>query len=143
MLFEIPFQTLNPLKMLKVLDLSHNAIRAIHQEDPSSLDRPMHKLALDTIHLEFNNIESIPSGAFNNFDVVNVTYLDGNPITYIGDEAFRTTKLRELYIRHCGLSFVAPNSFKGMGTTLQILDLSGNNITELPENLLRNFDDFR
>lgn len=143
MLFEIPYQALSSLRSLKVLDLSHNTIRALHQDDSIVHDRPLHKLSLNSIHLEFNNIESIPTGAFNNFEMINETFLDGNPITYIGDEAFRSTKLRELYIRHCGLSFIAPNSFKGMGTTLQILDLSGNNVTELPENLLRNFDDFR
>lgn len=122
--------------------MSYNNIRTIQQDDPNDI-KPSTKLSLNTLRLDFNEIESIPTSAFSNFDVLNITFLDGNPITYIGDEAFRFVKIRELYIRHCGLSFVAPNSFKSMGTTLQVLDLSGNNITELPENLLRNFDDFR
>lgn len=143
MLYEIPYMAISPLRSLRILDLSHNLIKFITQEDTIYETKPTLRLTLDTLHLEFNAIETIPTSAFSNFDVVNVTFLDGNPLNYLEDEAFKPAKIRELYIRHCGVSFVAPNTFQGMGTTLQILDLSGNNITALPENLLRNFDDFR
>lgn len=101
----------------------------------------MPKLTLDTVHLEFNRIENIPTASFVHFDVVNVTYLDGNPIKFLGDEAFRAARIRELYIRRCGLSFISPTSFEGMGNSLQILDISGNNVTDIP--ILKGFDDFK
>lgn len=143
LLFEIPYISLGPLRALRHLDVSHNVIKTIPQDDPTFDTRSPAKLTLDTLHLGFNAIESIPTGAFSRFDVMNVTFLDGNPINHIGDEAFRAVKMRELYIRHCGLSIIGTKSFVGMSTLLQLLDLSGNNITELPENLLRGFDDFR
>lgn len=34
-------------------------------------------------------------------------------------------------------------AFEGLGNSLQILDLSANNITSLPDNLFDNFDVFR
>lgn len=144
MLREIPYMPLTPLKNLRVLDLSYNSIQSILPEsslfyEPNS----MPKLTLDTIHLDFNRIEHIPTASFAQFDVVNVTYLDGNPIRLLGDEAFRGAHIRELYIRRCGLSFISPTSFEGIGNTLQILDLSGNNITDIPENSLKGFADFK
>lgn len=85
----------------------------------------------------------MPTGSFVNFDVVNVTYLDGNPLKQIADEAFRPTKMRELYIRFCSLNFVSPLAFEGLGATLQILDLSGNNISSLADTTFHKFDVFR
>lgn len=127
-----------------MLDLSHNNIKSI-LPDGSLFYEPntSPKLTLDTIHLEFNRIHDIPSGSFANFDSVNVTYLDGNPLVSLGDEAFRSTRMRELYIRYCGLTYISSAAFEGMGNALQILDLTGNNITVLPEFFLRDFDDFR
>lgn len=135
---------LTPLKNLRVLDLSYNSIHSI-LPDSSLFYEPntLPKLTLDTIHLEFNRIENIPTASFVHFDVVNATYLDGNPIKFLGDEAFRAARIRELYIRRCGLSFISPTSFEGIGNSLHILDISGNNLTDIPESFLKGFDDFK
>lgn len=103
---------------------------------------PVH-LTLDTLHLDYNRIKVLPTNGFQNFDEVNMTYLDGNPLVQIADEAFRPTKIRELYIRYCSLSVVSPLAFEGLGPTLQVLDLSGNSIGNLSENTFHNFDVFR
>lgn len=135
---------LSPLRNLRVLDLSYNTIHSILPDSSVFLEpNSLPKLTLDYIHLGFNRIENIPTASFVHFDVLNVTYLDGNPIHYLGDEAFRAARIRELYIRRCGLSFITPTSFDGIGNTLQILDLSGNNLTDIPEGFLRGFDDFK
>jgi hypothetical protein len=42
------------------------------------------KLSLDTLHLEYNAIEAVPPASFQYFEVVNKTYLDGNPIKMLG-----------------------------------------------------------
>lgn len=101
------------------------------------------KLTLDVLHLEYNLIEILATESFQYFDIVNVTFLDGNPLRELRSEAFRTSRMRELYIRFCDLHTVSPLAFEGLGTTLQILDMTGNNITTLPEHLFKNFDVFR
>lgn len=126
------------------MDLSNNVIKTILpintlSSEPNSLSR----LTLDALHLEFNHIEEIPSASFVQFDVVNITYLDGNRLKKLGDEAFKSARIRELYIRHCGLTYITPASFEGLGKSLQVLDLSGNNITGLPQNFLQGFSEFK
>lgn len=140
MLTEVPYVAISPLKSLRVLDLSNNVVNSILTEDSSTIPS---KLILDILHLEFNHITEIPTASFANFDVVNITYLDGNPLRTLGERAFESARMRELYIRHCGLSVISPASFDGMGKTLQILDLSGNNLTALPMNILNGFTEFR
>lgn len=136
----MPYAAVSTLKNLHVLDLSHNVISSIRTENSSVMPS---KLTLDVLHLEFNRIEEIPTASFSSFDVVNVTYLDGNPLNALGDRAFESARMRELYIRHCGLSFLSPASFEGMGNALQILDISGNNLTALPKEFLKGFNEFR
>lgn len=144
MLRDIPYTPLTPLRNLRVLDLSYNNIQSILPDASLFYDsNSLQKLLLDTIHLEFNRIENIPTASFIHFDMVNVTYLDGNPLKFLGDEAFRGSRLRELYIRRCGLTYITPSSFDNIGNTLQILDLSGNNLTGIPEGFLKGYDDFK
>lgn len=111
---------------------------------PPTATKPMSvKLTLDVLHLEYNRIQTLESNSFRYFDIVNNTFLDGNPLKTLNDEAFRPCKIRELYIRYCDLHSVSPLAFEGLGGSLQILDLSGNNISALPEMVFRNFDVFR
>lgn len=143
-LTEIPYSALVLLRNLRLLDLSHNSIRSILPDGSIFVEgEASMKLTLDILHLEFNRIQTISTASFNNFDLINATYLDANPIYSLGNEAFAPTRMRELYIRRCGLSFISPSSFDGMGSNLQVLDISGNNITSLPENFLRNFEKFK
>lgn len=131
--------------MLRVLDLSHNLIYKVQPDDimDTTPSKNNVKLTLDKLHLEYNMIEMLPKSSFQNFDILNNTYLDGNPLEILEDEAFRQAKIRELYIRHCKLYMVSPLAFEGLGGTLQKLDLSGNNITSLPENIFNKFDTLR
>lgn len=138
----IPYIAIASLKQLRVLDLSHNLIQEILSEDNLE-PKAVVKLTLDSLHLEYNLIENIQPGSFQRFDIINQTFLDGNPITILGDEAFRPAKIKELYIRHCSLHYVSPLAFEGLGNSLQILDLSANNITTLPDSVFDNFDVFR
>ncbi|KAJ6640078.1 Chaoptin, partial [Pseudolycoriella hygida] len=138
----IPYIATASLKQLRTLDLSHNLIQEILPEEAPE-PRAVLKLTLDALHLEYNLIDMIKTGSFQRFDVVNQTFLDGNPLTHLGDEAFRPTKIRELYIRHCSLEHVSPLAFEGLGGSLQILDLSANNISSLPDSVFDNFDVFR
>lgn len=139
MLSDVPYNALASLKNLRVLDLSHNLIKSVRAENDTTSSR----LTLDILHLEFNQIEDIPTASFSHFDVVNVTYLDGNPLKTLGERAFESARIRELYIRHCGLSFISPATFDGLGKSLQILDISGNNVSSLPKEFLKGFNEFK
>ncbi|XP_062700932.1 chaoptin-like isoform X2 [Aedes albopictus] len=141
LLTRIPYDALEPLRLLRVLDLSHNLVQTLapDEDDP----KVNFKLTLDMLQLQYNSIHEIPSESFAFFDTINSTFLDGNPINHIADNAFRQAKIRELYIRHCGLDFISPEAFDGLESSLQLLDLSGNNLTHLADGLFRGFDYLR
>jgi Leucine-rich repeat (LRR) protein len=140
LLVEIPFMPLSLLKRLKYLDLSSNRIFDFRMLEIEKERNLLGKLSLDELHLEHNEIQFVKTASFQYFLTANKTFLDFNPIHTISDSAFQSARIRELYIRHCKLDFIDPSAFSGLESSLQILDLSGNNITALPENLLRAFD---
>lgn len=68
---------MGPLKSLRVLDLSHNEINEMLPETGPSLEV---QLNLDSLHLDFNRLEILPSASFKLFQNINRTFLDGNRI---------------------------------------------------------------
>jgi len=46
-------------------------------------------------------------------------------------------------MRYCGLTNISPVAFDSLVNSLQILDLSGNNLTKLHHKLFNNFDVLR
>ncbi|XP_055618814.1 chaoptin [Toxorhynchites rutilus septentrionalis] len=139
LLTQIPYSALQPLSMLRVLDLANNHIKNFGSTETNA----NYKLTLDVFQLQYNSISEVPSNSFTFFDTINSTFLDGNPINHIEDNAFRQAKMRELYIRHCGLDTISPQAFSGLESSLKILDLSGNNITHLSNTLFNGFDNLR
>lgn len=75
----VPYQQVGTLRTLKTLDLASNNIERLHSEHQAS-GAP---LSLDTLSLDFNKIELLPSRAFQHFDILNKTSLDGNPLVTI------------------------------------------------------------
>uniref|UniRef100_A0A336KC85 CSON002513 protein n=1 Tax=Culicoides sonorensis TaxID=179676 RepID=A0A336KC85_CULSO len=140
LLATIPYTSLSPLKALTTLDISYNRITGFA---PEEVELTNVKLNLNILHLEYNQITSIPPESFQYFDVLNVTYLDGNPISVISEGAFQKARIRELYIRNCKLHFISPEAFTSLESSLQVLDLSGNNITTLPEKVFSAFDSLK
>jgi Leucine-rich repeat (LRR) protein len=138
LLTEIPYIPLSMLKSLKYLDISQNMITGFQ----SKAEAPQQniKLTLEQLHLEYNQIHVIQPASFQNFLLINQTFLDFNPIHIISDDAFQSARINELYIRHCRLDFIEPSAFSGLESSLKVLDLSGNNITTLPEKLFNSFD---
>lgn len=78
---EIPYQALSPLSGLRTLDLSYNRIQRVEPtEAPHALNFKMH---LNVLKLDYNEISVLIPAAFQNFDIVNITYLDGNILTAV------------------------------------------------------------
>jgi Leucine-rich repeat (LRR) protein len=48
--------------------------------------------------------------------------------------------MRELYLRSCGLREISPLAFSGLENYLEVLDLSGNQITQLPDELFHRLE---
>ncbi|XP_063706940.1 chaoptin isoform X2 [Culicoides brevitarsis] len=140
LLSSIPYSPLAPLKALRMLDLSYNRISTFA---PDEVELKSVRLNLNALHLEYNQITSIPPESFGNFDVLNMTYLDGNPINVISEGAFKNARIRELYMRNCKLHYISPEAFVSLESSLQVLDLSGNNITSLPEKIFSAFDSLK
>lgn len=78
-LSEIPYDALGPLKSLRTLDISHNVIWSLSGNETYEI-KANAKLNLDNLHLEYNNISMLPPNSFKYFEIVNRTFLDGNPI---------------------------------------------------------------
>lgn len=144
----VPYEAMAPLKQLRYLDLQENRIGSM-LADPypgngtTTSGKLQVQLNLDILRLDHNVLSELDTLAFQHFGFLNVTSLDGNPLAFIGDGAFRPAKIRELSIRDCKLTHLAPAALAGLETSLQVLDISGNNLTALPDNLLRTFDFLR
>ncbi|XP_023230823.1 chaoptin-like [Centruroides sculpturatus] len=130
-LIKIPFAAFANLKNLQILNLMDNRIHAIFD----SLFQT--KLSLDELNLKNNIIKSLLPLSFQNFNFINKTFLTGNPIEIINENAFKDTNIKELYIDNCEITTIHPNSFDGLDNSLQVLDLHLNNISIFPQSALK------
>jgi Leucine-rich repeat (LRR) protein len=132
---KIPFVPISHVKTLKSLDMSNNRIEKV--EDPFFTSET---LRLDQLYLMENNIETLPSMSFANFDFINYTSLAGNPLRMIDDEAFRDAQIRRLDLSNCLLHDISAKAFKGLERNLEMVDLSANRLKDLPDTLFDDFD---
>ncbi|XP_018024567.1 chaoptin [Hyalella azteca] len=137
LLSSIPFMAFSYLKGLQYLNLERNLI-----SQPYDV-MFMGSLSLDTLILDFNAIEYLPPHSFQNFDSVNTSSFRGNPLQKIGADAFKGSKIRELYLQDCDIWNLSEKSFRGIEATLETLDLSYNNLTDIPENIFDRIDSLK
>uniref|UniRef100_A0A182KBF3 Chaoptin n=1 Tax=Anopheles christyi TaxID=43041 RepID=A0A182KBF3_9DIPT len=147
LLKHVPYDAVSVLSRLRTLDLSRNRLQDLSPDEDEQqgpgITGGNYRLTLDSLNLSYNELETLPAASFSQFDMANLTLLDGNPLSLIEDNAFRSAKIRELYVRHCDLDHVQPEAFSGLENYLQVLDLSGNNLTEVADNLFRGFENLR
>lgn len=136
-LSSIPFNALSSLRSLQSLNLARNLI-----SQPFDV-MFTNTLALDTLILDYNTIEYLPPHSFQNFDSVNITSFRGNPLQRIADDAFKGSRIRELYLQDCDIWNLSEKTFRGIEATLQTLDLSNNNLTDIPENIFDRIDSLK
>lgn len=81
----IPYLALAPLNTLRTLDLSSNLITAMKQpiEAGSANVHIELGMSLDELRLDHNQIATLDTGDFEHFDILNATFLDGNPIASV------------------------------------------------------------
>ena len=132
---KIPFGPISHVKTLRVLDLSNNRIEKV--EDPFF---SAETLKLDQLYLRENNILTLTSNSFANFEFINFTSLAGNPLRTIQDEAFKDAQMKKLDLSNCLLHSISAKAFKGLERNLEMLDLSANRLQILPDALFDDFD---
>ncbi|XP_014217165.1 chaoptin-like isoform X2 [Copidosoma floridanum] len=141
-LHHIPYQQLSYLKRMRVLDLSYNRIRHMIHPQTEAEARGV-SMSLDVLRLDYNQINMLPPDSFQHFSKINKTYLNGNPIMKIEQGAFKNSRVRELYFTDCDIYEIESTDFMGLESSLELLDLAGNNLTSLPNSVFQNYDNLR
>lgn len=78
-------ENIHVYRFLKYLDVSYNLIESTKGPlfTMASRGGKRNKFILDELHLEYNNIKILEPQSLQNFEAINKTYFDGNPITHI------------------------------------------------------------
>jgi Leucine-rich repeat (LRR) protein len=84
-LSSIPYQALSYLTALRTLDLSCNKINKMQPAMEVGVQNVNYNFQfnLDLLRLEYNQITALEAASFQYFNVLNKTYLDGNPLTIV------------------------------------------------------------
>ncbi|KAL1140925.1 hypothetical protein AAG570_000853, partial [Ranatra chinensis] len=137
-LFEnVPYKELSNIRTLRVLDLSYNVIGLMDGSPASG------RLSLDSLDLSYNRIAMLGAQAMANFEVANTTSFRANPLSDIEPNAFKGCRITELILAECHLSEINPESFNELDNSLQLLDLSGNNISTFSFEFLQRYNSIR
>ena len=144
-LTKIGFSAFGTIPTLLDLDISHNQIKDITNGGVSSLlsvktiyanDNQLEKMfpisvAVNTIHLENNRINTIGGNAFPVINAILKIYLENNNISKLDDDTFSTClSLNTLSLARNKFTQVPQRALSPL-TSLQYLDLSNNQLTKL------------
>uniref|UniRef100_H3C0V5 Fibronectin leucine rich transmembrane protein 1 n=1 Tax=Tetraodon nigroviridis TaxID=99883 RepID=H3C0V5_TETNG len=117
----------------------HLAVRVVYLYDNELDEFPLHlPPSVRELHLQDNNIRTIPRSALARMPLLEKLHLDDNSISTVSieDQAFADNpRLRLLFLSRNHLSSI-PYGMR----RLQRLDLSGNNLTTLPKGLFKDLD---
>ncbi|XP_067890225.1 leucine-rich repeat-containing protein 70-like [Heterodontus francisci] len=127
----IPSDTFVQLKILKRLVLSNNPIMLIHPFSFSGLE------SLKYLYLSNAKIKTIAKGGFAALKNLKHLALSNNSIIHVNSDAFKILHLGYLQLDHNNISFIEPDAFEGMATTLKVLHLANNHLTNLHPEVLR------
>ncbi|XP_068106616.1 leucine-rich repeat and fibronectin type III domain-containing protein 1-like protein isoform X2 [Hyperolius riggenbachi] len=109
------------------LRLTDNFITVIRRKDFTNMTRLLH------LTLSRNTISHITPYTFADLRGLRALHLDNNRILSVGDEQLKgLLNLRHLILSNNQLSNISPNSFHDFVATLEDLDLSYNNLAQVP-----------
>ncbi|XP_075042903.1 leucine-rich repeat and fibronectin type III domain-containing protein 1-like protein [Mixophyes fleayi] len=109
------------------LRLTDNFITVIRRKDFTNMTRLLH------LTLSRNTISHITPYTFADLRGLRALHLDNNRILSMGDEQLRGLQnLRHLILSNNQLSNISPGSFQDFVNTLEDLDLSYNNLAQIP-----------
>ncbi|KAM6958769.1 LOW QUALITY PROTEIN: leucine-rich repeat and fibronectin type III domain-containing protein 1-like protein [Aplochiton taeniatus] len=109
------------------LRLAENFITAVRKRDFANMTSLLH------LTLSRNTISQILPSAFQDLRRLRALHLDSNRLTLIKDDHFRgLTNLRHLILANNQLYAISPHAFDDFLSTLEDLDLSYNNLAQVP-----------
>ncbi|XP_028651337.2 leucine-rich repeat and fibronectin type III domain-containing protein 1-like protein isoform X1 [Erpetoichthys calabaricus] len=109
------------------LRLTDNFITVVRRKDFANMTSLLH------LTLSRNTISQIMPYTFADLKGLRALHLDSNRLTVVGDDHFRgLTNLRHLILSNNQLHEISPNSFDDFLGTLEDLDLSYNNLVNIP-----------
>ncbi|NWV84265.1 LFN1L protein, partial [Dasyornis broadbenti] len=109
------------------LRLMDNFITTLRRRDFANMTQLIH------LTLSRNTISQIMPFAFSDLRGLHALHLDSNRLTAIGEEHFKgLVNLRHLILSNNQLSSIAPGSLDDFLETIEDLDLSYNNLVEVP-----------
>ncbi|XP_078074567.1 uncharacterized protein LOC144497328 [Mustelus asterias] len=127
----IPSNTFVQLKILKKLILSNNPIKLVHRYSFNGLE------SLRYLYLSNAKIKAVAKDGFSALKSLIHLALNNNSIIHVNSDAFKILHLGYLRLDHNNISFIEPDSFEGMATTLKVLHLASNDLTNLSPEVLR------
>ncbi|KAM9318994.1 leucine-rich repeat and fibronectin type III domain-containing protein 1-like protein [Pholidichthys leucotaenia] len=109
------------------LRLQENFITAVRRKDFANMTSLLH------LTLSRNTISQILPSAFSDLRRLRALHLDSNRLTVIKDDHFKgLTNLRHLILANNQLYSISPHAFDDFLSTLEDLDISYNNLIEVP-----------
>ncbi|XP_061683691.1 leucine-rich repeat and fibronectin type III domain-containing protein 1-like protein isoform X2 [Syngnathoides biaculeatus] len=109
------------------LRLQENFITAVRRKDFANMTSLLH------LTLSRNTISQILPSAFSDLRRLRALHLDSNRLTVVKDDHFKgLSNLRHLILANNQLHSISPHAFDDFLSTLEDLDLSYNNLAEVP-----------
>ncbi|KAL0610190.1 Leucine-rich repeat and fibronectin type-III domain-containing protein 3 [Plecturocebus cupreus] len=109
------------------LRLADNFITAVRRRDLANMTGLLH------LSLSRNTIRHVAAGAFADLRALRALHLDGNRLTSLGEGQLRgLVNLRHLILSNNQLAALAAGALDDCAETLEDLDLSYNNLEQLP-----------
>lgn len=114
------------LSQLKVLDLSRNSLTSVHPNAFSGLERSLQNLTMQYCSLTSESMQSVKL-----LRTLIVLDISDNQITSIDSLLGNMRSLQELKIARNRITVVTRSLYRSMSSSLRLLDLSFNSITEV------------
>lgn len=114
------------LVQLKVLDISRNSLTSVHSNAFSGLEGCLQNLTMQYCHLTSESIQSVRL-----LRTLILLDISDNQITSIDSLLGNMKSLQELKIARNRITYVARTVYRSLSSSLRLLDLSFNQITEV------------